>query len=88
MTIPRNEYPCPQLVREPWINLNGTWQFEIDNAMVGIEKEFYKKDKLNGKITVPFCPESKLSGIGNTDFMNCVWYKKLLIFRKNIKTKE
>ena len=88
MTIPRNEYPRPQLVREPWINLNGTWQFEIDNAMVGIEKEFYKKDKLNGKITVPFCPESKLSGIGNTDFMNCVWYKKTFDIPKEYKDKR
>ncbi len=88
MTIPRNEYPRPQLVREPWINLNGTWQFEIDNAMVGIEKEFYKKDKLNDKITVPFCPESKLSGIGNTDFMNCVWYKKTFDIPKEYKDKR
>lgn len=76
MSIPRNEYPRPQLVRENWINLNGEWDFEIDNAKVGIEKEFYKRDSLNQKIIVPFCPESRLSGIGNTDFMNCVWYRR------------
>ena len=28
------------------------------------------------KINVPFCPESKLSGIENVDFMNAVWYRK------------
>ncbi len=77
MNIPRNEYPRPTLVRDEWINLNGCWQFEIDNAMVGTEKEFYSGNtELSDKINVPFCPESKLSGIGHTDFMNCVWYKK------------
>ena len=77
MNIPRNEYPRPTLARDEWINLNGCWQFEIDNAGVGTEKGFYKSDtELSDKITVPFCPESKLSGIGHTDFMNCVWYKR------------
>ncbi len=76
MTIPRNEYPRPGMVRSNWINLNGQWQFEIDNAKVGFAKKFYEKDTLESEITVPFCPESKLSGIGHTDFMNCVWYKK------------
>lgn len=74
--IPRNEYPRPQLERDSFINLNGEWDFEIDNACVGKEKEFFKRKSLNNKIIVPFCPESKLSGIKNTDFMNCVWYKK------------
>jgi beta-galactosidase/beta-glucuronidase len=31
---------------------------------------------LKDEITVPFCPESELSGIGNVDFMPAVWYKK------------
>ncbi len=76
MNIPRNEYPRPQMVRDNWINLNGKWDFEIDNAKVGQEKEFYKRDKLKDSIIVPFCPESKLSGVNNTDFMNCVWYRR------------
>ena len=41
MSIPRNEYPRPQLVREQWINLNGEWDFEIDNSLSGKEKEFF-----------------------------------------------
>ena len=76
MSIPRNEYPRPQLVREQWINLNGEWDFEIDNSLSGKEKEFFKRTELNSKITVPFCPESELSGINNKDYMYCVWYKK------------
>ena len=76
MNIPRPEYPRPQLVREPWVNLNGQWEFEIDNAMVGFAKKYYEREHLDGEITVPFCPESVLSGIGNVDYMNAVWYKR------------
>lgn len=76
MDIPRNEYPRPTLVRENWINLNGAWQFEIDHERVGIEKRFFERTELAGKINVPFCPESRLSGVEHTDFMNCVWYQK------------
>ncbi len=74
--IPRNEYPRPQLMRADWLNLNGEWDFEIDHSMSGKEKNFQKRSSLDGKITVPFCPESKLSGLAHTDFMNCVWYRK------------
>lgn len=71
----RNEYPRPQLMRKDWINLNGVWSFEVDNSKSGEEKEYYKRSELNGEITVPFCPESSLSGVGCTDFMECVWYR-------------
>lgn len=78
----KNEYPRPTLVRENWTNLNGEWQFEIDNGKVGKEKEYFKREALDGKITVPFCPESKLSGVGHTDFINCVWYKNKINVKK------
>ena len=74
--IPRCEHPRPDRYRNTWINLNGTWDFEIDNAKVGLEKKFQKRDSLDGKITVPFSAESVLSGVGNTDFMNAVWYRR------------
>ena len=72
----RLEYPRPQLVRKDWLCLNGEWEFEIDNALVGEAKKYWNRPSLDGKITVPYCPESVLSGVGNTDFMNCVWYRK------------
>ncbi|MBR2353491.1 MAG: beta-galactosidase [Clostridia bacterium] len=74
--IPRCEHPRPDRKREAWINLNGTWEFEIDNAKVGLEKKFYERKSLDGTITVPFSPESVLSGVGHTDFMNAVWYRR------------
>ena len=35
MSIPRSEYPRPQFQRQDWCNLNGQWQFEIDNSRSG-----------------------------------------------------
>ena len=55
--IPRNEHPRPDRHRDSWLCLNGTWDFEIDNALVGKAKKFYERDSLDAKITVPFCPE-------------------------------
>lgn len=75
-------------VRNDWLNLNGEWQFETDNALSGIEREYYKRDSLNGKIIVPFCPESELSGVGNKDFMNSVWYLKKVTVPKEYANKH
>ena len=74
--IPRCEHPRPDRQRQDWLNLNGVWDFEIDNAKVGMEKKFYERDSLDGKITVPFSPETILSGVAHTDFMNAVWYRR------------
>ncbi len=76
MNIPRPEHPNPQFERENWINLNGEWEFELDRGISGIDRKFHEREHLDSKITVPFCPESKLSGIGLTDYLNCVWYLK------------
>lgn len=75
MPIPRPEYPRPQMVRADWLCLNGPWQFEIDRGDSGRERGLLERD-LTQTITVPFCPESILSGIGDTDFLNAVWYRR------------
>ena len=76
--LPREEYPRPQFEREAWVNLNGTWDFEFDFGRSGLERGLHMAEELEGKITVPFCPESSLSGIGHTDFINCVWYRRTI----------
>lgn len=76
MNIPKNEYPRPLMVRESFINLNGKWQFEIDPANTGMERRFWQRESLSDEILVPYAPESKLSGIGNIDFMLAVWYRR------------
>ncbi|MBQ9083972.1 MAG: beta-galactosidase [Clostridia bacterium] len=75
--IYRTEHPKPQFMRANWVNLNGEWQFEIDQANSGRARKLYAPDAAYSRqIQVPFCPESKLSGVQFTDFMNSVWYKR------------
>jgi hypothetical protein len=73
---PRPEHPRPDLRRDLWLNLNGTWQFEVDNEATGEQRGLMTGHDLARTITVPFCPESKLSGVANTDFMTQVWYRR------------
>jgi beta-galactosidase/beta-glucuronidase len=73
--VPRPEYPRPQFTRPDWLCLNGTWEFEFDPGDSGLERGLRERP-LGASITVPFCPESELSGIGDTDFHPAVWYRR------------
>jgi len=66
------------MVRQNWQNLNGQWEFAFDFGDSGKERGMWEPDSggFDKKITVPFCPESELSGIGYKDFMAAVWYRK------------
>lgn len=52
--IPFSDYPRPQLKRDSYICLNGTWKLRIEGK---------KSLKYDGKILVPFVPESRISGV-------------------------
>ena len=73
--VPRPEHPRPQLQRPAWLNLNGTWQFEIDRSDTGRERGLLDR-ALEDEITVPFAPETEASGIGDRDFLEAVWYRR------------
>ena len=73
---PRAEYPRPQFEREQWVNLNGTWTFDFDFGKSGKDRRLQSAEKFDKNITVPFCPESKLSGVGYTDFIEQMWYQR------------
>ena len=75
---PRPEYPRPQFERSEWQNLNGTWSYTFDFGETGLNRQFQQSTGFEGKITVPFCPESKLSGVEHTDFINAMWYQRTL----------
>ena len=85
--IDRNEYPRPQFVRNEWVCLNGKWEFEIDQGDSGLERGLLKR-KLKDHINIPFCPESKLSGICNKDYLNSVWYRRELTIPSDWKGKR
>lgn len=66
--IPFSEYPRPQLKRDSYLCLNGAWDFSIRNN---------KEVLYNGKINVPFVPESRISGISRaTKKDDIIWYER------------
>lgn len=81
--IPRNEHPNPNFKRENYEILNGEWEFEFDFGNSGVNREMFKNSSVfSKKITVPFCVESELSGIGYKDFIPAVWYRKKINITK------
>ena len=76
MNIPRAEHPNPQWERDTWKNLNGPWEFEFDFGCSAVERRLWEKERFDRESLVPFCPESRLSGIGYTDFINGVAYRR------------
>lgn len=84
MGIPRPEHPNPQFYRSTWKNLNGIWKFEIDNGCSGADRGMYAPEyEMNSQILVPFCPESKLSGLEHRDFLPSVWYRRTVSLTKD-----
>lgn len=59
------KYPDPNFIRENTQIINDGWQFSFDGTVWR-------------NINVPFCPESRLSGIGYTDFIPQCFYKKTM----------
>ena len=68
--IPFSEYPRPMLRRDSYLCLNGVWEFDV----------ITKKNPIkNGKIKVPFPPESRLSGIERiTQTADLLGYRRAL----------
>ena len=70
-------YPRPTLVRKEWISLDGEWQFAFDDADRGLREEWFTQE-LPLRIQVPFCYQSRRSGIGEASKHACVWYRRKL----------
>ena len=89
-SIPRNEYPRPCLVRNDstWECLNGKWDFETDSEGISNKGTLRKNNEYRYRINVPFVPESKLSGIGHTDFMPSVWYRRIIEMKTGLDTSK
>ncbi len=66
-----NEYPRPQFKRNQWFNLNGLWEYSVISKTKGQPKKY------QGKILVPFCVESSLSGVMKEVLPeDKIWYKR------------
>ena len=84
----RKEHPRPQFYRKDWLNLNGRWTCEFSKNIKGFSSSKINKRKFSKNIKVPFCPESKLSGIGHTDFIQEIWYQKSFTVSRSWKNKK
>jgi beta-galactosidase/beta-glucuronidase len=74
--IPRPEYPRPQFVREPWLNLNGEWEFAFDDSDEGLATGWHDGHELPLRITVPFAYQTELSSINDKAVHEIVWYAR------------
>lgn len=71
------EYPRPQLMRDSFMSLNGYWDYCIMDSPE-------MPDAFDGRILVPFSPESELSGVSRTlSPTQTLWYKKELTLSRD-----
>ena len=75
--IPRPEFPQPQFQREQWLNLNGRWEFEFDDANAGLRCRLGRggAESYSRAITVPFCFESRERHRRHV-LSSLVWYRR------------
>jgi hypothetical protein len=70
-------HPRPQLRRDRWIDLCGSWGFAFDDEDCGLSGRWFERaEPFEREIVVPYPPESRLSGIHETGFHPVVWYRR------------
>ena len=76
------EYPRPQMVRKDWQNLNGLWNYKVQPLTPKGETPRIPTS-WSGKILVPFCIESSLSGVGHIlEPTEELWYQRDVTIKK------
>lgn len=81
--MPLPAYPRPQMVRDTWQNLNGSWEYAIQPATAD------RPSAYQGKILVPFAIESALSGVGKTVGKdNKLWYRRTFTLPSSFRGKN
>ncbi|MGW4586137.1 glycoside hydrolase family 2 protein [Amycolatopsis thermoflava] len=69
--------PRPQLVRSEWFDLDGAWGFAFDDDDRGLADHWFTAtEPFDRTITVPYPPESQLSGVHATEPHTVVWYRR------------
>lgn len=77
----RSEHPNPQFERTNYECLNGPWEFSYGKV--------YGRENMplnDVIIEIPYCPESELSGIHNTDFItDCVYSREIEVRESDLR---
>ena len=86
-SIPRPEHPRMDFRRETFLNLNGRWQFAFDDQDAGMDAKWFRPGhRLDKEITVPFCYQCEMSGIGPTDEIHPIlWYRRTFALPAEMK---
>jgi hypothetical protein len=79
-----SNFPRKQMRRKNWVSLNGQWDFCFDDNCSWNKPQ--DVGNWNKKIIVPYAPESKASGIGDTKFHQRCWYQKKFILSEKTKS--
>ena len=66
LSVPLPEHPRPDWYRKEWVNLNGQWDFGLDEGAYG------------DKITVPFGWGSALSGVKDVEGKDTGYYRRMI----------
>ena len=74
--IRRTAHPRPDRVRKNWQILNGPWRFRFDRKNEGRKQRWYAGLETDLTIQVPFAYQSGLSGIGEKERCDVVWYAR------------
>ncbi|MDK9345514.1 hypothetical protein FAM22021_002395 [Propionibacterium freudenreichii] len=76
---PPADHPRPTMVRPHWALLEGRAGFAHDDQDVGLRQGWFREGRdaqaFDRTIRLPFPPESRASGIGDTGFHPVVWYR-------------
>ncbi len=88
-SVPFTEYPRPQLQRTEWLNLNGRWDYMGGKLAADVATTTQPPSFNNSteKITVPYPPESYLSGIQRNLEIN-MWYRRIVTIPSGWKGKH
>ncbi len=70
------DYPRPQFIRKEWTNLNGEWEFRMDDENRGEQEGWFNGFDQCRRIRVPFTYETEMSGIGEEEIHPCIWYQR------------
>ena len=69
-------YPRPDFRRETWMSLNGAWRFSFGDEEKDRRDQPPTLSQMPLTIEVPYVYQCELSGIGQTESHDVVWYGK------------